>query len=107
MVIVYLSVMLQFFAHEGEVHTDTPVNFFDTVEGILFINLAPFVLLALVIVIMRRVLRLKQNVQLVVGLVYLLLVGLLGYKIMPLASIVSLVAGFGLCLALVILPLKR
>lgn len=98
--------MLTLFAHEGHVH-DTGTEFFDTVYGMMFINLAPFVLLALLLVMMQRVFKIKRNVQIVFVLFYLLLVGLLGYQTMPLASIVSLVGGFGLCLALVILPFKR
>jgi len=99
--------MISFFAHAADEAIHETTGFFDTLEGLWFINLAPFILLALILVIMRRVLRLKESLQLAVGLVYLLLVGLLGYQIMPIASIVSLVAGFGLCLALVILPFKR
>lgn len=104
--------MVTAFAHEGHDHSaansDAVVStFVSSVYGQIFINLAPFVLLALLIVIMQRVFKLPRNLQLACILVYLLFVGLLGYQIMPAASIVSLVAGFGLSLALVILPFKR
>lgn len=98
--------MLNIFAHEGHAHEAAP-GFFETSYGQIFINTTPFVVLALLILVMDRALRLSRNIQIVVVLAYLLLVGLLGYSTMPIASIISLVAGFGLCLALVILPFKK
>lgn len=97
--------MLNIFAHEGHDHTVEP-GFFDTIYGVIFVNMAPFVLLALLILVMDRTLKISRNVQIIVTLAYLLLIGLLGYNTMPVASIIGLVAGFSLCLALVILPLK-
>src|SRR5688572_13898840 len=98
--------MLKLFAHEGHAHEAAP-GFFDTLEGFMFINIVPFVLLALVLVLMRRIWRSRQDAQLIFALAFLLAVGLLGYRFVPIASIISLVAGFGLSLALVILPFKK
>jgi hypothetical protein len=95
-----------FFAHEGHEHTPEPV-FFDTTHGIILINLAPFVVLAVLLLIINKVWHVKQSWQIGLTLVYLLTIGLLGYRYFPVASIISLVAGFGLSLALVILPFKK
>ena len=96
--------MLNFFGHSGHAHEATPA-FLDTVYGEMFVNTAPFVLLALALLVMQR-LRTKLSVRLAIVLPYLLAVGLLGYNIAPIASIISLVAGFGLSLAVAIFGLK-
>ena len=97
--------MFRFFAHEGHAHEAEP-GFLDTVYGAMFLNAAPFVLLAFMLLMLQRT-HTKLNIRLVVALAYLLGVGLLTYSVAPIASIVSLVAGFGLSLCLAIFGLKK
>jgi hypothetical protein len=100
--------MMNFFAHEGHTHIEevTP-TFFDTIYGDLLVNLAPFVLLALIVLAMRKVLRLRTSAQLGVIMAYLLAAGLLTFNIAPIVSITSLVAGFALSLAVAILGINK
>lgn len=97
--------MLNLFAHVGHVH-DEPVSFFETSEGFIIINVAPFLLLALVLLLLYR-LKVKRSALLMLTLATLLTIGLIGYRYVPIASIISLVAGFGLSLAWVIMPFKK
>jgi len=94
--------MLDSFAHAGY----EQIEFLETTNGILLLNLAPFLLLALILFLFHR-LRLPRNSQLIFSLIYFLGVGLLGYRLVPIASIISIVTGFGLSLAWVMLPFKK
>jgi hypothetical protein len=101
--------MLNLLAHGSVLHDtapEPPVDFFDTTDGQLILNLTPFVLLLLILVLMRR-LKIKQAWIVSLTLVYLLLVGLLFYRYIPVASIISMVAGFGLSLAWAIAPISK
>jgi hypothetical protein len=95
-----------FFAHEGHEHVPEP-GFFETMPGIVVVNVVPFLLLGLLLLLMSKVLRLDTRWQVAMALLYLLAVGLLGYRYVPIASTISLVAGFGLSLAFVVLPFKK
>lgn len=98
--------MLTLFAHEGHAHTETVIKATQPqLYEIVAINALPFAFLVLLILTLRK-LGMRNTVQIVIGLVYLLLVGLLGYQLMPVASIISIVAGFGLCLVLLVVPHK-
>lgn len=69
-------------------------------------NLLPFVLLAIVLAVARYVLHLHLKVQIIIALGFLLICGLTTFQWAPVASVVSLVAGFGLSLALILTPEK-
>jgi phosphoglycerol transferase MdoB-like AlkP superfamily enzyme len=99
--------MFRFFAHEGHEEIVPEPGFFDTLYGELFLNLLPFVVLAFIIFMMRKFWHVKQSVQLNFALVYLLGIGIFGYRYIPIAAIVGLAGGFGLSLSLMILSLNR
>lgn len=93
------------FAHAGHVHEEViPVAAHPNTWQLIGLNLLPFVGLAVLLLGMRYVLKLKLKYQLIVSLVFLLICGLTSFQWAPVASIISLVAGFGLSLALILLP---
>ncbi len=99
--------MFKLLAHEDRLVIMPEPGFFDTLYGELFLNLLPFVVLAFIIFVMRRFWHVKQGIQLNFALVYLLGIGIFGYRYIPIASIVGLAGGFGLSLSLMILSLRR
>lgn len=72
----------------------------------LLVNLLPFLVLGLILALAHFVFKLKPSVLTTITLAYLLLVGLLTFSITPVASIISLVVGFGLSLFVVIARIK-
>lgn len=98
--------MLQFFAHDsGEPHIETP----ETAGAMPFIvaNILPFALLALLWVVMTYGLKVKPPTRLIVVMTYLLIAGVTMFQAAPVASIISLVVGFGLALSTMIFQAKR
>lgn len=103
-------------AHDGHNHShpettelvtsEPAVTTTDYLGGIL-VNLLPFVVLIAILLFMHYALKSKRSTIVNVALVYLLLIGLTTYSIAPIASIVSLVLGFGLALIIVLGRVKN
>lgn len=98
--------MITFFAHEGHEHAPTD-DFFASLPGDILLNISPFVLLALLLALIAKLFRANTNWLTAFSLAYLLLVGLIGYSYVPVASTISIVVGFGLSLFLVVAPFKK
>lgn len=107
---------MTYFAHAGEAHESdqeaqqhiqqTAVET-SSYLGDVITNLMPFAILLAIILFLHFALKTKKSTIVNVALVYLLLVGLTTYSIAPIASIVSLVIGFGLALVVVLGRVKN
>lgn len=98
--------MLHFFAHNtGESHLETV----ETAGALPFIwaNLLPFALLGLIWLVMTYGFKAKASTRLIVIMTYLLIVGVTMFQMAPVASIISLIAGFGLALGTMLFQAKR
>lgn len=103
-------------AHDGHSHDEPQTTELVTSEpaatttnylGDVMVNLLPFVVLIAILLFMHYALKTKKSTIINVALVYLLVVGLTTYSIAPIASIVSLVLGFGLALVIVLGRVKN
>lgn len=107
---------MTYFAHAGEHHEDE-LELQQHLEqtnaltsnylGEVFVNILPFIVLLILWLFMTYVLKSKNTTKINVVLIYLLIVGLTTYAVAPIASIISLVIGFGLALFVVIGRVKN
>ncbi|HSE29173.1 MAG TPA: hypothetical protein VLA77_01135 [Candidatus Saccharimonadales bacterium] len=66
------------------------------------VNILPFAVLLILLILMTFVLKNRVSTRVNVTLIYLLIVGLTSYAVAPIASIISLIIGFGLALFVVL-----
>lgn len=91
------------FAHAGHEHEVAPEPHVLTLIGL---NLLPLVVIAIILG-MLRIFKVKKQIQNFILLVLLLITGVTTFQWAPIASVVSLIAGFGLCLAGLLLSAKK
>jgi hypothetical protein len=103
-------------AHDGHSHDEPETAHLITSEpavgatnylGDVLLNMLPFAVLLIIVLFMTYVIKSKKTTIVNVALIYLLLAGLTTYSVAPVASIISLILGFGLALIVVLGRVKN
>lgn len=95
------------FAHSGHQHVEQVYGLNSNPLNDILTNSVPFLLLLLIMLFFKFGLKTKPSVNINITMIYLLIIGLTSYQIAPIASIVSLISGFGLGLVIMLARLKN